>query len=222
VVVKPVQLDLLEESAAGTPMALEWATAHVFDPASGDELEDAAASVSLLVGASTTPLTWGSIVGSSSAYSVRFPNAQFAAPPPAQPTYQITTSESAGPASAQAWSLVAAPPDFVGAITLPSASTAIPVGKDLTVTWPLQAGADYELVQLFRRAEADGGGAWQQVYGSPSLDAPDINAETIPAAALSTAGTYLLNVGFAKSNCPAGGDGCVQASTVANEELVVR
>src|SRR5258708_26127495 len=37
--VKPVQLEVLEERAAGLPMLAQWATAHVFDTTSGDEIQ---------------------------------------------------------------------------------------------------------------------------------------------------------------------------------------
>ena len=96
VLVKPVQLALLEGSAAGGAMTTRWATAHVFDLTNGDEIEAGAASVSLWIGSSQAPLSWGPISARSSAYAVQFPGGQFAAAPPAQATYRMTTTTGSG------------------------------------------------------------------------------------------------------------------------------
>jgi len=213
--VKPVQLDVLEEAAVGQPLALEWATAHVFDPATGDEIQSGA-SVSIVVGGAATPMTWGTIARGELGYFV-----QFTTPPPAAPGYVITTSPP-GAAMPSSWQLVANPATIAAAIASPSASAPAPVaaGQNLHVTWPVQADADYEIVQLFQAVPGSNNRFQPQpVYSSPTLDPADVNNEIIPGSDLAAPGAYLLNVAFNRANCPATADGCVITSFVANEVL---
>jgi hypothetical protein len=210
--VKPVQLEVLEEKAAMKPMYLQWASAHLFDPASGNDVQ-AGATVSILVGATPTPMPWVSSGNGAPAYFHEFQSNTI----PAQATYQITSSLQGSPAQAT-WTLTADPPTSDVALTSPVAGTPLHAGQALTVTWPPHANADFELVQLYVQEDA----GFPLTYASPQIDRGDTSSETIPASYLSTPGTYLLNVAFIKANCPASGDGCVQAGTVADMLLAVQ
>jgi hypothetical protein len=204
--VKPVQLDVFEQSAAGGPMLVQNASARLVETRPGSS------TVSVLIGTTTTPMPWTALQnGSSSAYSV-----QFATPPPALPGYPITTTQTGLPPAN--WNLSADPPTFTGAIASPSAGAMVPANQDLTVTWAPQPMADYEEVELFEWQQ----GSWKNVFASAQPNAADVSQETIPAASIGQPGMYLLNVAFAKASCPAIADGCVHASTVANARLTAQ
>jgi hypothetical protein len=205
--VKPVQIDVFEQSATGGPLQVQTASAHLVEMGAG------AATVSLLLGTTATPMPWTTLKDAVSTYSAYY--AQFVTPPGAQPTYQVTTSQP-GLAAAN-WTLVADPPSFTGTIKSPSAGATVPAGQDLTVTWALQPGADYEEIELFE----DQQGSWSNVFASPRPDPADVSQETIPRSSIAQPGTYLLNVAFTKANCPPTADGCVHASAVANEQIIV-
>jgi hypothetical protein len=211
--VKPVQLDVLEEASPGVPSQLRRATAHVFDPASGNEVVQGGATASILVGSTPTPMPW-KMFSNLSAYLVEFTPPP--SPPPAQAAYTMTTSLAA-PTSAT-WTLASDPPTFMPTITAPPAGMSFPKGQDILVTWPLQPGADYETVQLY--VSQNGGLA--QTYASPTPDATDVNEERIPGMNLATPGSYLVVVAFVKSNCPASKDGCVHSSTLATQSITVK
>lgn len=206
--VKPVQFDVLEDQGMSSAFDVQAASAHLFDPTTGGEV-GSGASVSIAIGTMSAAIPW---LPSASAYEVHF-----TPPPAAQPKYQIATSLTPG-AAQTTWNLVADPPQFVGSIAVPAAGATIPAGKDIMVTWPLQAAADYEIVDLFQQKQ----GAWVRVYTSPQPRAPDEATEIVPAASVSQPGMYLLNVSFTKANCPPIADGCVEASNVANELLTVQ
>jgi hypothetical protein len=206
--VAPVQLDVFEGSAPGTPLQLQTVFARLAESTPGS------ASVSVLIGSTPTAMPYNSTM---SLYYV-----QLAPNVPAQPTYQLTTSLMPG----QPLSLVADPPQFAVAITSPSPAATVPSKTDLRVTWALQPAADYELVDLFWQMPS----VTTNVYSSPQPRAQDVTQELIPGGPddagkpgpLANPGTYLLNVAFTKANCPAVADGCVHASTVANEQLTVQ
>jgi len=208
VTVKPVQLDVFEQAATGDAMQVRTASARLVEVGAGGS------AVSIAVGNTSTPMPWTKLGGGTSTDSAYY--VQFAVPPPAEPSYEITTS--LGGSSTTSWTLLADPPTFTGAITSPPAGAAVPAGQDLTVTWALQPAADYEEVELFQQVQ----GAWTSVFASPQPDAADIGQETIPGARIAQPGMYLVNVAFTKASCPPTTDGCVHASTVANERLAVQ
>jgi hypothetical protein len=211
--VKPVQLQVFESRAAGGTMQVQWASAEVFDPATGDKLMDA--QVAITAGGTTTPMPWGQDLSGHAAYFV-----QFATPPAAQATYTVTTSSSALGASPITWSLTADPPAFDGSITAPASGATVPVGKALTVSWSAQP-SDFEQVELFFGGSG-AGGPWMGAWSSASPDAQDTTQEPVPGSALGQAGAYLLNVAYTKASCPLTADGCVYASAVASEQLTAK
>jgi hypothetical protein len=212
--VRPVQLELLESRGPGGSLAVDYALAHVFDPATGDEVSGAA--VSLAVGGSSTTLSWTPALpgGAGAGYL-----ATFSSPPAAQPTYKVTTTYPAG-VDAGEYTLVADPPAFDGTVTAMSSSAGAPVN----VSWSAEPQADYEVVEIYR-SEADGGIAPTPAYISSLPDSPDATSETIGGGVLA-AGSYLVNVAYAKANCPASvadasAAGCVIAESVAGQNLTV-
>jgi hypothetical protein len=101
-------------------------------------------------------------------------------------------------------------PTFDGSVQSPAAGAKIAVGQLLVVAWTPEPRAAYTLVQLFHRA----GSSLASKYTSPAPLGLDVSKETIPAASIDAAGTYLLNVQFSKPTCPLTADGCVyNAST---------
>jgi len=206
--VEPVQLEILEGSTAGG-YDLQWASAHVFDPATGDEIAGGA-NVAITVAGAATPMPWTTNSAGVLAYFV-----EFAQPVAAQPAYTITTSFGS---SNDSWHLVADPPTFAGAIASPADHAAVPTGQPLVVSWPAQPLADYEVVELFVLK----GSTWSATYASPQPVAADTTQETIPASSIPQSGQYLLEVAFSKSNCPVTADGCVSANAVASAHLTAQ
>jgi hypothetical protein len=206
--VKPAELDVLQGSLSGAPQQVQVASARLFDVTTGDAI-GSGATVSITIGTTSTPMPW---TQSASAYEVTF-----TAPPSASSTYQIVASPNSG-APQTTYNLVADAPDLAGSIASPPSGAAVAAGKDLTVTWSEVASADYEIVDLYRMAN----GSWSRVYTSPEPAASDRASETIPAASVAQPGDYLLNVAFAKANCPPTADGCVEANMVASELLIVQ
>jgi hypothetical protein len=210
--VKPVQLEVFESRVAGGSMQVQFASAHVFDPTSADEIQGGA-QVSVDVGGASTPMPWGTDLAGNPAYFV-----QFSTPPAAQASYTISTSAPAFGSTPLTWTLSADAPTFDGAIASPAANATIALNQPLTVTWPAQPSADYEVVELFFKDPGGWTGKWQ----SPAPDAPDTTQETIPASAIASAGQYLLNVVFAKGSCPVTSDGCVYAASIAAAQLTAQ
>jgi hypothetical protein len=136
-------------------------------------------------------------------------------PPPAQPTYAITTTLN-GSGQAMMWNLVADPPAFTPGMIMPPDGATVAAGQDLLFTWPLQPEADYETLELFV------GGSLALAYASPAPNATDVNHERVPGANLATPGTYLVNLAFVKANCPPSAAGCVYSSTVKAEQITVK
>jgi hypothetical protein len=207
--VVPVELDVFEQGAAGSgAMQVLAASARLTEVSAGR------AAVSIQIAGTSTSMPFDS---TRSAYFV-----QFATPPAAQATYQITTSPMSG-STPSTWNLVAALPTFTAAITSPSAGATVPAGQadgggELSVIWPLQPDADYVRVELYQGPPP----GWRPVYSSPHPNAADVGQEKIPGNKVTTPGTYLLNVVFTKANCPPAADGCVHASAVATEQITVQ
>jgi hypothetical protein len=202
--IKPVQLAALETKTAGGSWQVQWASAHVFDPASGAELKGSS-QVAVVVGGQPTPMPWGPDPSGGSSYFV-----QFAQPPAAQASYAITTSDPALGSTPLTWTLLADPPSFDGAIAKPSDGAVVPANTPLTLSWSAQPAADFVLTELFAKTDA---GAWTLAYTSPQPNDSSVTSETIPASDLPP-GTYLLNLAFSRANCPASADGCVFANAI--------
>jgi hypothetical protein len=228
---KPIELDVLE-SRVSEPMAdsgvvvadggvatgglaIRSARAHVFDPSSGSEILGTA-SVAITVGGVTLPMPWDS---GELAYFL-----ELSTPLLAQANYTVTTSDPSLDAGTASWLLIADPPLFDGEITLPvTGSGSVPVGQPLVVTWTPEP-ADYVSLELFENEGAGDAASWQITYPSPGAPppgappltlAPDAGTTSIPGSSLATAGAYLLNLAYSKSNCPVTADGCVSAAAIA-------
>lgn len=210
--VPPVQLAVLEQSTSGG-FVVDWAEAQVFDPATGKQIVGTA-SVSVSIAGTSTPMPWVTATpgGGPPAYFV-----QFSTQPAAQSTYVVSTTPSAG-AAATAWTLSETRPTFTGALSSPAAGATIPAMQPLTVSWGAQPSADYEVVEIFQQVS----GQWTGTYASAQPDAPDTTTETVPAAGVPAAGTYLVNVTFANAGCPDSASGCVLASTSATAQVTAQ
>jgi hypothetical protein len=207
--VPPVQLNVLESRAPGGSMQLQWVLAHVFDPATGDEIVGSA-TVSIAVGGSSQTIPWSAAAdGGVNGYF-----RQFAAPPPAQASYTVSVSALQFGQAPVTFQLVADVPAFDGAIVAPDGGAPVPAGKPLSVTWAAEPQADYEVVQIFTSS------GLASVYVSPQPDPPDQTTETIVPGL--DAGSYLLNVSYSKTNCAATADGCVQANTVSAGSFIAQ
>ena len=198
---KPAELSVIEQAAPGAALQLQSATAYLFDPSSGAPLQGATVSIS--VGGTAVPMAWTPVAGGDSGYF-----ASFSTPTPAQATYTITTAAGAS------WQLVANPPTFTPTLSSPAGAT-VPVNQPLTVTWPAQAAADEEIVQLFTQS----GTGWSPTYEGPALDA-DVTTATVPGSAVGPAGQLLLlNVSFLQGSCPASSDGCVVGELIVPAQI---
>jgi len=202
--VPPVQLNVLESRAPGGAMKLQWVLAHVFDPTTGDEIKGGA-TVSIAVGGTAQAIPW-SDAGGVDAYFF-----QFAQPPAAQPSYTVSAAAAQFGQAPATFQLVADEPAFDGAIISPEGGASVPSSSPLPVVWTAEPQADYEVVQIFQSSGLAG------VYASPQPDPPDQTEETVEAGL--EAGTYVLNVSYSKTNCPATADGCVQANSVSADSF---
>jgi hypothetical protein len=212
VTVQPLQIGVREVRAAGSATRqLQWASVHVFDPATGAEVNGA--TVTIDVGGSVLmPVPWDPNAPASPAYYV-----QFVPSPAAQPSYTVTASWGTTSLSSK---VVADPPMFDGTITSPSDGATVAVGMPLTVTWTAQPQADYEIVDLFLNAT----GLLTNKYTSPQPNGSALTQEPapIPGKLLMMPGNYLLSVSYSKSNCPRDAAGCVHANTVSTATLLVK
>ena len=220
--VKPVSVQLAE-SVVGGSAKLDWASARVLDPATGTEITgaDSGVSVAIAIGDASVPLLWTASAPRPSFY------APFGGSTPAQSDYTVTTTWAASLDAAPMTSLLsAAPPDFVGMVTFPLADASVAAHGPLDVAWTAEPQADYEIVEVFKNFNTDGGPAsWGLTYASPKPQSPssmgvriggDGDAGSDDAGTpLPGAGLYLINVFYTKANCPASKDGCVYATTAA-------
>jgi hypothetical protein len=157
------------------------------------------------------PMPYGPNAGGMMSFNVTLP-----ASTPGGTSFTITTSYPELGASPVTWNLVGEPATFGGAITSPAAGT-VPAGKPLAVTWQAQPMASYSQTELFEQQ----GSSFVQVYVSPTVNAPDVTTETIPASALAKSGMYLLNEDYANATCPPTADGCVYNLSTAAVNLTV-
>ena len=203
--IQPVQLSLVEEKVPGQPLVVEQVSAQVFDPATAAKAEGTA-QVAIKVGGATTPLQWGHDTAGQTSYFL-----QFAQPPAAQSSYEITTVLDD---TTMTWHLQSTPATFDAAITAPSDGTTVDAGQDLVVTWPAQPAADFDLVELFARQ----GNAW----AISQVSLPLRSDATGTQMHVGDAGAYLLNVLLAKAGCAPTADGCVFSESAASAQLTAR
>jgi hypothetical protein len=208
IVVRPVYLEILQQTAPPTANSLAWASAHLYDPTTGDELTSG--SVSLTVGGKPVDMPYGANAGGTMSFYVALPTGTAGGT-----SFTITTSAPAFGSSPLTWNLVGDPATFQGAILSPT-STA-PVDKPLTVTWQAVPDASFSETELFVQS----GSGFTPTYTSPEVNAPNVTSETIPASALSAAGAYLLNESYSNATCPASADGCVYNVSTAAANLTV-
>jgi hypothetical protein len=214
----PVELQLLESRGVGAPSQVNWAEARIFDPATGVEILDGGASVTIAIGDASVPMIWNAGADAAAAY-VFAPSVA----PIAQPSYPVTVSLPATGSTPTQWQLVADAPTFDGVITSLSsagstihvpvdAAGSVPVQRntDLTVTFSAEPGADYVEVGLYEQADA----SWPRTYFSPSPESPETTQELVPAASLPDPAAYLLNVVYTKATCGLLASGCVHSAAV--------
>jgi hypothetical protein len=211
IVVRPVFLELLQEATSGGATLLSWASAHLYDPASGTEVTHG--SVSFTAGGMSYPMPYG--VNAGGAHSFSF-NVNLPTGTPGGTTFTITTSYPELGSSPKTWNLTGDPATFGGAIVSPMGT--VPANTPLEVKWQAEPMASYSQTELFEQQGTD----YVQRYVSPTVNAPDVTTETIPASALATSGTYLLNEGYANATCPTTSDGCVYNVSTAVVNLTVQ
>jgi hypothetical protein len=213
--VRPVQIMASEQQGMGGSIGLDWVSAYAFDPSSGDELQGDAASVSVAVGGTSTPLPWmtngsdgGSDGGSEGPYFYQFPS-----PPPAQASYTVTTAGAAFGAMPASWQVTAMPPTFMPSIT----TTQTPMGsQDVSVSWAAQPTADYVTVAVF---DATSGA----LVTSTDPIAPDQpQAQLHLPATDGGAVNYVVDAYFTTASCPTTTDGCVLSSVVAAAQITAQ
>jgi hypothetical protein len=207
VTVAPVQLLVVQSSTAGGPLLLQSALAFTFDPATG-AASTGNDTVTIEVGGASVPLPWADIGSGQHAYYATFPPST-----PAQATYAITTS-----ASASAWDLVASTPGFTPSLTAPAASTTVPAGQPLVVSWPAQPGADEALWTVYTQASD---GSWTPLATSSSPADSSTTQQTIPGSDVPS-GPLLVDVAFLVGSCPATADGCVVSQAVASSQITAQ
>jgi hypothetical protein len=209
IVVRPVLLEVLQQAPSGGATLLSWASAHLYDPASGTEVT--LGSVSLTAGGMSYPMPYGTNAGGAHSFNVNLP-----AGTPGGTTFTITTSYPELGSSPKTWSLTGEPATFGGAIVSPMGT--VPANAPLKVEWQAETMASYSQTELFEQQGTD----YVQRYVSPTVNAPDVTTETIPASALATSGSYLLNEGYANATCPTTADGCVYNFSTAIVNLTVQ
>ncbi len=201
VTVKPAELQVFEQGAPGGAMQLDALLARVAEATPGGS------SVSVLIGSTPTAVPYDPTRG--------YYYLPFTTPPAAQTSYRFTTSPEAG--TPTTWTLVSNPPATAGAVTAPAGAASVTVNRALTVSWTAAADADYVLIEVFQQVAA----GYAQTF---AVSPPDLTTttETLPASAVPVAGTYLLDVGFVRANCPVTSDGCVRSSRVAAQQFTAQ
>lgn len=209
VTVQPVQAIASEHGTSPT-FVLDWASAYVFDPSDGAELQDSAATVAMNVGGTSTPMPW-TTTGGQSLYFV-----DFTAPPAAQSSYTITATGTALGSTPASWNLVPSPPSFTPTITSPANDATVSASQMLAVSWPAQAAADYVTVALFQVTD----GGITAVGANPP---PQLAADTTTTnLSLPGPGSYVVDVYFTTVACPTTADGCVLSSAVAAAQITAQ
>jgi len=223
VTVPPIQAVASEHfqqasSGMGGSFVLDWASAHVFSPSDGSELQDGGATVAIDVGGTSTPMPW-TTTGGQKLYFADFS----AMPPSAQASYTITASGQAFGSMPASWTLVPSPPSFTPTITSPANGATVSANQPLAVSWPPQSGADYVTVALFQLTD---GGANPVGPNPPPQLSPDttsdVNDAGMPSLTLKGKGSYVVDVYFTTASCPTTAQGCVLSSAVAAAQFTAQ
>jgi hypothetical protein len=211
IVVRPVFLEVLQEAPSGGSTLLSWASAHLYDPASGREVTHG--SVSLTANGTSFPMPYGTNAGGTQSFNVNLPSGT-----PGGTSFTIVTAYAELGPTSKKWTLAGEPATFSGALLSPMGVVPVPAKAPLAVTWQAQPMASYSQTELFQQQ----GTSYVQRYVSPTVDAPNVTTETIPASALGSSGTYLLNEDYASATCPTTADGCVYNLSTAAVNLTVQ
>jgi len=205
-VILPIVAGVGESEVAGA-RSLTYATARVYDPATGIEVTDATVSL-IPANGMTIAMTYASPIGqvASPSYLVSFAGSNLDTGP-----YQIRATAPDLGASPLSVTISSEASLFEAALTSPADGATIPLNQALPVTWPSQPIADYALVELFveKTTSSSGAGSFVLDYESAGTIATDVTTDTVPATAIATAGKYLLNVDLGQAACGLGGSqGC--------------
>jgi hypothetical protein len=200
---KPVEIAVFEQGLVGGSMQFDTVFARIDEPEAGSS------SVSVEVGDASMPLTYSTTM---LGYVL-----QLASPPRAQALYTVLTAPVADASSPVSWTLASNPPATGGVVVMPVPNAQVQAGQDLQIIWSPGAEDDYISVTLF--AEDDAGNFALKYSASPVF--LDTTIVAVPRADIA-AGTYLLNVGFVRANCPPTRDGCVHSSRVVSEQLTAQ
>ena len=208
ITMRPAALNVLQGRAAGGVGAatLTWAMAQFYDPGNGHELTDAI--VSFIAGPDSWSLPYVMTPTGKHAYFIALP-----ANTPGGTDFSFRSTHTS--TGALNWSLKGELPNFDGALQSPQTTTPLPIHSPINVTWTAVSSATYSLMQLFLFE----GGQYLLKYQSPSPLPPDVTTDTVPAADFDVAGSYLLNVVFARTTCPPEADGCVYNTSTASATI---
>lgn len=209
VTVKPIQA-IASEHGMGGSYVVDWASAEVFDPSNGAELQGSSATVSIDVGGTTTTMPW-TTMQQEGLYFLEFPS-----PPAAQASYTISASGQAFGSMPTSWTLVPSPPSFTPAITSPTNGMKVSASQALTVSWPAQSAVDYVTVALFQ--VTDGGVTAAGANPPPQLS-PDTTSQML---SIPGPGSYVVDVYFTSAACPTTADGCVLSSAVVAAQITAQ
>jgi hypothetical protein len=222
---EPVHLEVIESRiAGGGAMQFRYASAHVFDPATGAEITNGTAIVAIAVGGTSLPMPW---VPGAMVYEVE-PSASL----DAQPTYRVTIMHPAFGSAPAAWQLVANTATLNGVITAPPAGARVDIAGPLEIDWEPAPAADYVQVDIFGQAgvpagpdggASDAGVSWSPaaLYSSPTPETGSAGREIVPGGTFTQPGAALINVVYSYATCPGVADGCVYSGTVAAETITL-
>jgi hypothetical protein len=199
---KPAEIAVYEQGLVGGLMQADTVFARVDEPTAGSS------SVAVEIGDASIPLPYSSM---QMGYFL-----QLASPLPAQALYTVLTAPLSDASSPVSWTLSSNPPATAGTLVLPAPNAQVSAGQDLQVTWSSGAEADYVSVTLFRTVA----GGYAVAYSASSVPL-DTTIVSVPAVDI-VAGSYLLNVGFVRANCPPERDGCVHSSRVVSQQLTAQ
>jgi hypothetical protein len=208
--IRPVFLEALQQRPAGGALALSWASAHVYDPNTAAEVTDA--KVTLHADTQALDMPFATNLSGQKSYFVQLGKGS------APATLGIDVAHASFPGGAS-FTLASEVPDFDPAVTQPADQAQIAAGQPLDVVWTANPQAAYAIVELFAPNAA---GGFDARYASDAPRAPSLTKETIPASALTSPGTYLLNVQMSRPSCPATADGCVYNASTAAVNLTVK
>ena len=174
--VPPVQLNLLESRIPGGPMKVQWILAHVFDPATGDEIKAKAHLVAVQVGSTTLDVPWSGGDAGLAAYFL-----QLAQPLTAQASlHRAVAAPQFGPDGGTFPASPRSSPAFDGTIVAPVDGGLVPANQPSLCRLSSEPDSDYEVLQIFQSS------GLSSVYLSPTPDPPNQLAETVEEMAART------------------------------------